>query len=434
MLVFAAHSTERVKYILNFLLTECLGIAYDVTDNPEYFRKSHSQKINYSHHIIEGCINIPSNNLLFQDTIVVQKIEMHAHPNWHKYFFKTPYKEVPDFKVQTTFLPFDLLSASFYLLSRYEEYLNESRDEHNRFKPQNSIAFKEDFLSFPLVDYWVQQFAKLLKIQYPEIVINEPSFKQINTIDIDFAFKYKGLGLIQRARKFSGSLLKGKVDYQPLFPPQSDPYDTYDFLIAEARAKNIETLFFFLLADYGAYDKNIPPHSKEMKSLVNELSPHFTCGLHPSYKAGIDKKLHIKERSVFKSLFSKEATHSRHHFLKVRLPESYRELEKFGATDDYTMAYSSQIGWRASTCHSFLFYDLPQETTRNIRVHSPCVMDVTLRNSLDLNVTEAQQKIAELKTQAQKVNGEFISIWHNSNFDETQGWSNWKQVYQSIFE
>jgi 3-dehydroquinate dehydratase len=61
-------------------------------------------------------------------------------------------------------------------------------------------------------------------------------------------------------------------------------------------------------------------------------------------------------------------------------------------------------------------------------------MDVTLRNSLDLNVTEAQQKIAELKTQAQKVNGEFISIWHNSNFDETQGWSNWKQVYQSIFE
>ena len=434
MLVLAAHPTERIKYILNFILTDCLGISFKVTDNPEYFRKSHSLKINYNHFIMEGCFNIPSNNLLFQDTIVTQKIEMHSHANWHKYFFKTTYKEVPDFKVQTTFLPFDLLSASFYLLSRYEEYLNESRDEHNRFKPRNSLDFKEDFLSIPLVDYWVQQFAKLLKIQYPEINLKEHAFKQINTIDIDFAFKYKGLGLIQRARKFSGSLLKGKSDFNSLFPPETDPYDTYDFIIAEARKKNVETLFFFLLADYGGFDKNIPPHSKEMRGLINELSPQFTCGLHPSYKAGIDKKLHAKERAIFNAHFGKEANHSRHHFLKVRLPESYRELEKFGATDDYTLGYSTQIGWRASTCRPFLFYDLPQETTRNIRLHSPCIMDVTLKNSLGLSVAEAQQKIAELKGHAQKVKGEFISIWHNSNFDESQGWGNWKQVYQSIFE
>lgn len=434
MLVLAAHPTERLNYILHFILTECLGISFKITDNPEYFRKSHSKKINYNHFIIEGCINIPCNNLLFQDTIVAQKIDMQSHANWHKYFFKTPYKEVPDFKVQTTCLPFDLLSASFYLISRYEEYLIEARDEHNRFKAENSLAYKEEFLSIPLIDYWVQNFAKLLQIQYPEITLKEHSFKQLNTIDIDFAFKYKGLGLIQRARKFSGSLLKGKVDYQPLFPPETDPYDTYDFLITQARSKNVETLFFFLLADYGSYDLNIPPHSREMKSLINELSPHFTCGLHPSYKAGIDKKLHAKERAIFKSHFGKEANHSRHHFLKIRLPESYRELEKFGATDDFTMGYSTQIGWRASTCRSFLFYDLPHETTRNIRVHSPCIMDVTLKNSLGLSTTEAIQKIAALKSQAQKVNGEFISIWHNSNFDETQGWTNWKQVYQSIFE
>lgn len=434
MLVLAAHSTERLKYILHFILTDCLGVSFKITDNPEYFRRSQTQKINYNHYIIEGCFNIPSNNLLFQDTIVEQKIEIHSHQHWHKYFYKLPYKEVPDFKIQTAYIPFDLLSASFFLLSRYEEYLNESRDEHNRFKPENSLAFKEGFLNLPLIDYWVQHFAKLLKIQYPEIEIKERTFKQINTIDIDFAYKYKGLGLNQSARKFIGSMLKGNPDWNCINKPLQDPYDTYDFMLEIAHAKNIETMFFLLLANYGGFDKNIPPESIEMRQLVTKLSQHNKCGIHPSYKAGIIKKYHLREREVFEKLFGYTADNSRHHFLKTRIPECYRELEKLGVKNDFTLAYSSQTGWRASTSQPFLFFDLPLDTTRNIRIHSPCVMDVTLRNSLKLNPPEAILKIKELKDNAMKANGQFISIWHNSNFDETQGWANWEQVYQSLFE
>ncbi|MDZ4668144.1 MAG: polysaccharide deacetylase family protein [bacterium] len=433
MLVFAAHTSERLKYILDHLLIERLGIAYKVTNNPEYFRQSHARKINYSHHIIEGCFNIPAKNLLFEETIIEQKIEVVEHKNWIKYFYKLPYQDIPDFKIQTTYLPFDMLAASFYLLSRYEEYLIESRDEHNRFKPENSLAFKEGFLQIPLIDHWVIYMGKLLKNHYPDLVIKENRFRQKNTIDIDIAYKYKGLGLIQKLRKFSGSLWRGKVDFHALNSPQIDPYDTYDFLHSTA-SEDAETMYFLLLADYGGYDKNIPPKSKEMRHLVNTLSRQFTTGLHPSYKSALRSETHEKEHQIFEELVGKKVEISRHHFLKIKLPESYRVLEKMGVKDDYSLAYSTQVGFRASSAFPFLFYDLPNEKTLAIRLHSPCVMDVTLKNSLQLDIGSACKKILELKEKVKAVEGEFISIWHNSNFDETQGWGNWKQVYRSLFE
>jgi hypothetical protein len=43
-------------------------------------------------------------------------------------------------------IPFDIFSAAFYLLSRYEEYLPHELDEYGRYSHTGSIAYKEDFL------------------------------------------------------------------------------------------------------------------------------------------------------------------------------------------------------------------------------------------------------------------------------------------------
>src|SRR5204863_517356 len=42
--------------------------------------------------------------------------------------------------------PFDIFAASFYLLSRYEEYLPHQKDIYGRYAHQNSLAFKENVL------------------------------------------------------------------------------------------------------------------------------------------------------------------------------------------------------------------------------------------------------------------------------------------------
>jgi hypothetical protein len=71
---------------------------------------------------------------------------------------------------------------------------------------------------------------------------------------------------------------------------------------------------------------------------------------------------------------------------------------------------------------------------RKIEVFSPCLMDVTLKNSLQLSKEGAIEKINQLKKTVKEVDGYFISIWHNSSFDSTQGWADWEDVYQSLFD
>ena len=66
-------------------------------------------------------------------------------------------------------LPFDLFAASFYLLSRYEEYLPHLKDDLGRFIAQQSLAHQHKFLEQPLVDQWVAKFANLLQQDFPEL-------------------------------------------------------------------------------------------------------------------------------------------------------------------------------------------------------------------------------------------------------------------------
>jgi hypothetical protein len=61
-------------------------------------------------------------------------------------------------------------------------------------------------------------------------------------------------------------------------------------------------------------------------------------------------------------------------------------------------------------------------------------MDVTLKQALKLNPDQAKQKIKLLKEITKQTGGQFISIWHNSNFDSAENWENWSEVYVSLFE
>ncbi len=434
MLVFAAEENDRIKYILDQILVQQLGINYKITDNLDYFTKSKSIRLNYSPYIIEGVVNIPSNSLLFETKIIPQKIEVVDDPIWLKVFFKFAYEEVPDFQIETSYLTFDLLSASFYLLSRYEEYSSEQRDEHNRFKASSSIAYKNNFLKIPLIDHWVEEFKKKILAVYPALSFKSHHFTKINTIDIDFAYKYKGRTKLEIAKKYVGSLLRFKPNNNIFKSIENDPYDTYNYLTRFAGTSNIETKFFFLLANNGKHDKNINPESIEAIELYNRLSESHKCGIHPSYKASFDFNLLKSEVDTFEKITGNAPKISRYHFLKLKLPESFKNLVKLEIEADYTLCYADQIGFRASTCRPFEAYDLINNTKFDLLLYSPCIMDVTLKNYLNYDQVTAKQCIKEMIEVTQKYQGKFISIWHNSSFDKEEGWLGWEKVYESLFE
>ena len=73
-------------------------------------------------------------------------------------------------------------------------------------------------------------------------------------------------------------------------------------------------------------------------------------------------------------------TISRNSFSKVNLPINYRNLIKLNIREDYTMGYVNKIGFRASTCTPFLFYDIDNDIQTPLLINPYNLMDYSLLN------------------------------------------------------
>ena len=102
------------------------------------------------------------------------------------------------------------------------------------------------------------------------------------------------------------------------------------------------------------------------------------------------------EKERLENITDKPLLRSRQHYIKLFLPSTYRFLLEIGITDDYSMGFTDEIGFRAGTSHSFQWYDLSNEIETQLKVHPFCVMDVTLKNYLKLTPQQAVEKLNEL--------------------------------------
>jgi hypothetical protein len=98
------------------------------------------------------------------------------------------------------------------------------------------------------------------------------------------------------------------------------------------------------------------------------------------------------------------------------------------------MGYASQLGFRAGTCTPFFWYDLQLEKQTHLKIHPFAVMDVTLKQYLQLNPDEAIVKIEELLLAIKLVDGTFCSLWHNESLSDFGKWKGWRVVYETMLK
>jgi hypothetical protein len=118
----------------------------------------------------------------------------------------------------------------------------------------------------------------------------------------------------------------------------------------------------------------------------------------------------------------------------LKLPETYRRLIELDITDDYTMGYAYRVGFRASICTPFYFYDLDNEQITGLKIHPFAVMDATLKYYMKVQPEQAMSYISPLIKEVKKVNGDFISLWHNESLSENKIWAGWKNIYEQMAE
>ena len=81
-----------------------------------------------------------------------------------------------------------------------------------------------------------------------------------------------------------------------------------------------------------------------------------------------------------------------------------------------------------------IFYDLDLELETDLKIHPFIVMDVTLKNYLNLDPKDAISKIYNLINEVKYVNGTFTSVWHNQSLFFENDWQDWHSVYENMIK
>jgi hypothetical protein len=429
ILVYSEELSPRIEYIFQLIFTQILNVEVSFTENSKTFQNSPSPKINYSFEKFADEFYIKPHRITLCKALVTPSINS-VWFEGNKYFCESS---------KDSDLPFDPFAASFYLVTRHEEYTETKRDKLKRYPVQNSILTKYNLLKKPVVNIWAKLLAQKLQEKYPELHFPTQHFKFISTIDIDNAFAYQHKGFWRTKSATLRAFLKAETADQQkrrnvLSGNEKDPYDTYEYLDSVFKGNEDKVKFFFLLGDYGRYDKNIAHSNLQYRKLIQATAKKYDVGLHTSFassKKGGKKRV-IIEKQRLEDIIGKTLTKNRQHFLMLKFPKTYNRLLNAGITEDYTMGYSAQSGFRAGICTPYYHYDLKNERTSNLLITPFQVMDGTLLHYLRLNPEQAMEEIKQIMQEVRNVDGTFVSVWHNETVNNLGLWEGYQQVFEEM--
>lgn len=424
LLIYTHKITPRFSYIMKHIFTRMLGIEVSYTTKVEDFIKHTGPKITYTKQALQNEFFVRSNDLLFEQGINDLQVVLDAWDNIPCFFRSGDRSN----------LPFDIFSASFYLLSRYEEYLPHVKDLHGRFPPTESLAYRNQFLQMPIVDIWVGKLFDKLRDRFPDLTYKTRAYQFTSIIDVTTSHCYSHRGLV---RGLAGLMLDlGSLRFKRVtdrlkvwLKIKKDPYDNYSRLVELHKKFKLKSMFFFQFAEYSTYDKNVSPNNNKFRHLIKSVADYSMVSLAASYSSFRNNDLLKKEKKRFADVINRPVNSSRMRYNRVDIPQTYRNLVDAEFTDDYTMGYTHETGFRAGTCTPFYFYDIILEIQQPIKIHPFAFHDYAL-----LNLESEDDILKELDTLYQwtkQVNGQFNAIFSNELLGGDQQ-VNWMELYSKV--
>lgn len=429
LLIFSPQINPRVRYIFTYLFQDVwAGIDYKLTDDVEKFKKHSGPKFSFCDIAIGDELFFEKNDLFKTDEI--EKINVKVDKK----------DKLPILFKNKSELGFDVFAAVFYMLTRYEEYFITNRDKHNRILAEDTLAYKNGFIEIAVVDRWVILLKDFLSEKLVLKIENKDEFRKIYTFDVDNAYAYTNKSLWRIIGATGRNLINFNFEEindrtKVLLFKQKDPYDTYDYIFSKIDAKKNRVIFFFLMADYDEFDKNIKYDSKAYKKMVEfVLEKKAKVGIHPGYYTANNRKKLNKEIERLSSITKQAVERSRQHFLRFEIPESYRNLRKNNILKDYSMGFANHVGFRAGTSKPFHFFSLRKNKTSSLVIYPFAMMDATLNNYMKLSPDAAIEKAKQLFDETKATNGNFTILWHNETLSEKREWKGWRKVFESIVD
>ncbi|RZJ90496.1 MAG: hypothetical protein EOO20_07975 [Chryseobacterium sp.] len=359
LLVYVPILTPRIKYIFNFIFTEVLQTQVGFTSILGDFRASALPKISYGNRPIGDEIFFKNTDLLLEHKV--------ARPNIKTTVFGD---SIVPFAVTDSALPFDVFAASFYFVSRYEEYLPRTSDADGSFPVKLSLQNKLKLLEIPVIDAWALILKNILIKRYPELHF--------------FKKKFHFGSFVCMYPESSATALTLKNGASEIFRR----------IIGVFRAKVSEEF-----------------RLQEIQQAVQQM----------------ERPYRFESRFFYKV----NGAQTEECYGEIGLPGTYLKLLKFAVTKDYRMGYTKTPGFRAGTCTPFYWYDLQLEKTTHLLVHPIAVTDLSLPEK-HLNSAEIISKWKDMFDTVKLLDGHFFMVWHYDKLTDDERGRKVRNLYHDM--
>ncbi len=280
----------RLAYVTEIIFNTVLGLDFELTTDRR--KIGGNPAVLYTDEKVKGQFVIKPAGLLAEQGFESPVPEVHRIGDMPVLYFSG----------EESF-PFDLFSAAFYMLSRYEEYQPFVPDSHGRFPGKASLAYRGGFLRLPVVEIWSRYLATALIRHFPVLTIRHNEFSALLTVDIDQAFAYRSRGFLRTVggfvKGFTGHSVAPAERFHTMTGEEQDPYDNFEYIGETAARYGSDLLFFFPTGDPGENDHNPSHRDRDYIDIIRKYDSRYGSGLHPSYRSvGKAKGIECRGRTL----------------------------------------------------------------------------------------------------------------------------------------
>ncbi len=422
LLIYTKEVTPRLRYVFKHIFTRVLGLEMGFTSEIESFVAHDGPKLSYTQKQLGNELHFGSVELLFEQGVSDAGIQV---MDW---------EGVPCFfsiKNEASALPYDVFASSFYLLSRYEEYLPHVKDDLGRFPYTESLAGQNDFLQIPVVDEWMERLKIVFSERYPEIQLARTSFETNVTIRVPQAFAYRKIGFIRTVGGYIQDIFNLRLRQlydrtRVILGVRKDPYDIFTWLVNVQKQSSSTFNVLFELGDQTSDTTNIRYSKVSFQSIIKMMGDYCHVGLLASVVSAKNAVELKKEKNRLESIVNKPLQRGKYANNQFNIPQSYKMFLEQEIIKDYGMSYPNKIGFRAGSCRPFLFYDLDYEMQTSL-----LLTPVSLPLEAVINLNERTVDIVEvneMKGRIENVQGVLALSCTNSLLAN----SDWRTLLKNI--
>ena len=426
ILVYVPKENSRINYVFKHICKRILRLDVKFTTKVEPFIAFKGIKFSYAKKQLGKEVFVEQYGLLGEQGFSDKEIKV-SKWNGIPCFFKTSSKSS---------IAYDIFSASFYMLTRYEEYQPYVKDSKEGFPIKESIAYQNEFLDRPVVDEWAYAFREVLKAKFPnhEFPERKPKQKTIIAVEEVFGYAQKGFvrqlgGFFKDLSQFQFKLIAKRILAVARY--QSDPLYVYDDIVDFYQDNGYPMHFMFQLSNYSRYSKNLSYNRTTYQRIIKSIGDYADLGLLLGFEATQEAEVLIKEKKRWEQIVNRELDNVLINRHSINFPDAYKNMEKLNLSEDFSMGFKKSLGFRAGTCTPFLFYDLDLEQLLPLTVYPSAFNSIALDH---IEVDEVIDEIKHIKERIDNVNGYFLGIFENKDFVDNFEDKMAKEIIQLIHD